>query len=511
LADISDEGPRKTIVPAATAVISKTTDRHTRHFCVGHLSADLKGRSIRGGAVSLVGQGAKFALQMGSTVVLARLLTPGDFGLVAMVTAVTGFVACIKDAGLSAASVQREKIDHAAISTLFWINVAVSGVLMLVVAALAPVVAKLYGEPRLLWITLALGGCFLFSGLTVQHQALLRRQMRFGTLIGIDVVAQTIGIAATIVAAVMGAGYWSLVILVAVTSAATAAGVWIQCNWRPGAPSRSAGVGSMLAFGGNLSLASIINNGARNLDNVLIGAVWGAGILGVYAKAYHLLLLPFQQLAAPITGVALPVLSRLQNDGERFRRYFRNGIFLLTALGMPVIAFGFVMALDLTLLVLGDQWTAAAPIFRALAPAAFIETFNVANGWALTPFGRTDRCLRCVFVSSAVIIAAFAIGLSWGVIGVACGYSIARIALRIPQAIYAFHGTPLRLGDLGAAIWRPAVASLLAASILAAVTLSDWWPGQTASAIGVGLLIYGIVYMLLLIALGGARIVREIR
>jgi O-antigen/teichoic acid export membrane protein len=494
-------------MPPAIAISTPTpeTQAPPGHFRVSHLQANLKGRSIRGATVSLGGQAAKFALQIGSTVILARLLTPGDFGLVAMVTAVTGFVTCVKDAGLSAATVQREEIDHAAISTLFWINLALSAALMLVVAALAPAIALLYGDPRLVWITLGLAGCFIFSGLTVQHQALLRRQMRFGTLVGIDLVALVIGITAAIAAAAMGAGYWSLVAMVAATSAANAAGVWVLCAWRPGLPSRSAKVRGMLAFGGNLTLSSVVNNGARNLDNVLIGSVWGATLLGAYTKAYQLLLLPFQQFAAPITAVALPVLSRLQADGERFRRYFRNGIFFLTVLGMPVIAFAFVMAGDLVLLVLGDQWTAAVPIFRALAPAAFIETFNVANGWAFTPFGRTDRYLRCVIVSSAVIVAAFAIGLSWGAIGVACGYSIARIVLRVPQAIYAFRGTPLRLGDLGAAIWRPAAASLLAASLLAAVTASPWWPGRPAPAIGGGVLVYGAVYALLLVGLPGGR------
>jgi PST family polysaccharide transporter len=492
-------------VQPATAVITTTPESQTRHFRVSHLRADLKGRSIRGGAVSLAGQGAKFVLQMGSTVVLARLLTPGDFGLVAMVTAVTGFVACIKDAGLSAATVQREEIDHAAISTLFWINVAISTAMILAVAALAPALALLYGEPRLVWITLGLAGCFIFSGLTVQHQALLRRQMRFGALVAIDLVALVFGIAVAVFAAALGAGYWALVAMVAATSASTAAGVWIVCDWRPGLASRTSGVRGMLAFGGNLTLANIINNGARNLDNVLIGAVWGAGLLGVYSKAYQLLLLPFQQFATPITAVALPALSRLQSDGERFRRYFCNGIFGLTVMGMPVIAFAFVVAPDLIQLVLGDQWTGAGRIFRALAPAAFVETFNVANGWALAPFGRTDRYLRCVFVSSVVIVAAFAIGLSWGVIGVACGYSIARVGLRVPQAIYAFHGTPLRLRDLGAAIWRPAAASLLAASLLFALTVSPWWPQRPAAAIGAGLLIYGLVYSLLLVGLPGGR------
>jgi O-antigen/teichoic acid export membrane protein len=476
-----------------------------RHFSTEHLQGDLKGRSIRGGAVTLTGQGCRFALQTGTTIVLARLLTPGDFGLIAMVTAITGFIASFKDAGLSMATVQREKIDHDQISTLFWINVALSTVMMLLIAALAAPIAWLYGEPRLVWITLGLAGSFVFAGLAVQHQALLRRQLRFRALVRIDLGSRLVGIVVAILAASWGAGAWALVLMAGVTAVANAAGVWIACDWRPGRPRRGCGVGSMLAFGGNLTVAHVVNNGARNLDNVLIGSVWGASLLGAYSKAYQLLLLPFQQFASPVTAVALPVLSRLQHDHERFRRYFRGGVLLMTALGMPLVAFAFVNARDLTLLILGDQWTAAAPIFMALAPAAFIETFNAANGWAFIPLGRTDRYLRCVVGSSAVIIVAFAIGLPWGPIGVACAYSAARAVLRLPQALYAFHGTPLTLGDLGAAVWRPAAASLLAAALLWSLTTSGAWPDSSAARIAAGLPIYAALYGLLLVLLPGGR------
>jgi PST family polysaccharide transporter len=475
------------------------------HFSTDHLQDDLKTRSIRGGAVTLVGQAGQLGLTAGSIVVLARLLTPGDFGLVAMVAAITGFIATFKDAGLSMATVQRQEIDHEKVSTLFWINVAFSTALVAFVAVLAPAIAWLYGEPRLIWITLGLSAAFLFAGLTVQHQALLRRQMRFRALVAVDIASRLVGVLAAVIAATRGAAYWALVVMALTTTAANTIGVWWLCRWRPGRPRWTADVRGMLAFGGNLSLSGIVNNGARNLDNVLIGAVWGAGMLGAYSKAYQLLLLPFQQFAAPVTAVALPVLSRLQSDPVRFRRYFRGGILLMTALGMPLVAFAFVTAHDLTLLVLGDQWTAAAPIFMALAPAAFIETFNVANGWAFVPLGRTDRYLRCVAVSSVVIVVAFAIGLPWGPIGVACGYSVARVLLRLPQAIYAFHGTPLTLGDLGAALWRPAVASLLAAALLGAATTSAPWPVSPAARIAVGLPTYVAFYGLLLLLLPGGR------
>src|SRR6266481_547582 len=154
-------------------------DPNEKHLGTDHLLSDLKGRTISGAFITIVAQGAQFLLSLVSIMVLARLLTPKDFGLFAMVTTVMGYLRVFKDAGLSTATVQREGITHAQVSNLFWINVAVSGAISLVVAASAPTIAWFYREPRLVPITLALSITFLLSGLTIQHTALLNRQMRF--------------------------------------------------------------------------------------------------------------------------------------------------------------------------------------------------------------------------------------------------------------------------------------------------------------------------------------------
>jgi len=305
-----------------------------------------------------------------------------------MVTAITGFVVVCKDARLSMATVQSEEIDHGRISTLFWINVSLSAAMVLLLAALAPAIALLYGEPCLIWLTIGMAASFIFMGLTVQHEALLKRQLRFEALVVVNVASQVAGVVVAVLAAGLGAGCWALVAMAATTALVNAVGVWSACDWRPDPPRLHSGVRSMLAFGGNLSLSAIVNNGARSLGNILIGSVCGSSLLGIYNKAYLLLLLPFQQFAAPITSVALPALSPLQVDSDGFHRYFRGGILLMTALGMPLVAFAYVTAPDLIMVVLGEQWTEVTPIFRALAPAAFVETFNVANGWAFIPLGR---------------------------------------------------------------------------------------------------------------------------
>src|SRR5436190_12700099 len=170
--------------------------RHQEHFRTDHLLRNLKGHTISSGAVTVSAQGAKFILSLISTMILARLLMPRDFGLVAMVTTVTSFLRVFKDAGLSIATVQRERITHAQVSNLFWINIAVSIVSCLVVAAMAPVLAWFYRDSRLIGITLLLSTTYLLSGSTVQHQALLKRQMRFKAMAVIEVGALTTGLIA---------------------------------------------------------------------------------------------------------------------------------------------------------------------------------------------------------------------------------------------------------------------------------------------------------------------------
>ena len=239
-------------------------EKQTIFFDTEYLRADLKGRSIRGGAATISAQGVKFLLHTGSIVILARLLTPGDFGLIAMVATVTNFVRMFKDMGLSTATVQRAEINHAQISTLFWVNTAIGVTLAVLTAALAPAIAWFYGEPRLTVVTIVLAGTFIFSGLTIQHQALLRRHMCFVKLGVIEVAGLLVGVATAIVAAWRGAGYWSLIFMQLSVTGTIAVGVWAASGWRPGWPRRRAGSRSMLAFGRNITGFHIINYFARN-------------------------------------------------------------------------------------------------------------------------------------------------------------------------------------------------------------------------------------------------------
>src|SRR5678815_1221222 len=158
-------------VPAENAAVPPSP-ADVDHFETGHLLAGLKGRAISSGVVTIAGQAAQVALNLFSIMILARLLLPEDFGLVAMVATVMGFLRIFNDAGLSLATVQKDKINHAQVSNLFWANLGIGGVITLLLAASAPLLAWFYREPRLVLVTIALSGSFFLTGSTVQHLAL---------------------------------------------------------------------------------------------------------------------------------------------------------------------------------------------------------------------------------------------------------------------------------------------------------------------------------------------------
>ena len=449
--------PRKQVESVALLPEVETA---VEDFHTSNLRGDLRRRSVIGGAATVSGQGATFLIRMVSTIVLARLLTPADYGLVGMVAAVTGFVALFKDMGLSTATVQREKINHAQVSGLFWLNVAVSGVLTLIVTALASSIATFYDEPRLKLISIVFAVFFLFGGLTVQHQALLRRQMRFGSLVAIQIASVVAGAIIAILAAVLGAGYWSLVVMNGAEGLVGAIGVWLVSDWHPGVPRRNSGIRSMVGFGMNLTGFSVVNYFARNADNILIGKVWGASALGLYSKAYGFLMLPISQINAPLGAVAVPALSRLQGDPVSFRRWYCRAANLVAFATTPLTLALAVVAEEIILVVLGSRWVDAAPIFRVLAFAAFGQPIANMNGWLYTSLGQTHRMLRWGLMSAPVIVISFAIGVHWGAIGVAVGYAIAVHTIRYFGFWYAFKNSPVSVGDLARAVWRPTLLSV---------------------------------------------------
>lgn len=401
--------------------------------------------------------------------VLARLLTPKDFGLVGMVTAFTGVLTLFRDFGLSSAAIQRSTVTEEQLSTLFWINLLVGAILAVLAVALAPFIAVFYHEPRLIGITDVLALGFLFNAAGVQHSALLQREMRFTALAVINTIGLIIGTAIAIGGARAGYGYWALVVMTVTMPLVCTFGFWLATVWIPGAPRRRSGIRSMVHFGGTVTLNGLVAYIATNCDKILLGRFWGVDALGMYGRAYQLVNIPTDNLNQAAGEVAFSALSRIQDDPQRLRNYFLKGYSLVLALTVPITVACALFASDITIVLLGPKWTAASPILRLLAPTILV--FAIANPlfWLLSSLGLVRRSLKMSFVIAPVMVGSYLIGLPYGPRGVAFAYSAGMMLWIFPLVAWAVHGTVVSIKDILLAAFRPLASSIVAALVAVGV------------------------------------------
>lgn len=462
-----------------------STSSGDQYFDNAHLNRDLAGKSIRGGVVTFCSQVIKLFLKLTTTAILARLLTPEDFGVVAMVTVLTGFAELFKDAGLSTATVQRQHITQGQVSALFWINVGISCLIALMTAAMAPVIVWIYQEPRLLAITLVLAVTVIFGGLSVQHQALLRRNLRFKELAIIEVSSMFCGLAVAVGMAYLGFRYWSLIGMTATTAAVTAVLSIAISGWKPGLPRRGTGVRPMLRFGGGLVGFNVLNYVNRNADNLVAGMLLGSTALGLYSRAYTLMLMPFYHINAPLTGIVVPTLSRLQSEPRKYAAVYLEMLALLACFSTPIVALLYVAAEEVVAVFLGADWKEAVPLFRYLAPAALCGTFSVAPYWLCVTLGRSNAALSWGLVSAPTMLVTFFVGAQFGIEGLAIGFSVSWLLLLVLFIWIACLGAPV----LPRQVFLTAAPSLIASIAVASVCMFLIGRGTLGAALPLGALI----------------------
>jgi PST family polysaccharide transporter len=474
------------------------------------VATNLKTKSVRGGLIAMVAECTDFVLRLGSVAVLARLLVPEYFGLISMVTAITSIAERFKDLGLSSATIQKKEITHEQVSTLFWVNAGVGVVMMLLVAALAYPIALFYADPRLIAITLAVGTSFPLSGMAIQHQALLRRQMKFAEIAGIQIGSSALSIVLAIIIALNGHGYWALVAREVSRNAFMAAGTWVCMPWVPGFPSRQAGVGSMLRFGGDVTAFNVVWFLSSSMDQILVGRLFGPVSLGLYRQAFQLVLAPVNQLSYPVQVVGEAALSRLQNEVEKYRRYYQKLLSILSLFTMPLVVFLAVYAEPLVRIALGERWIGATPLFQILAIAALLRPAATTAGNVMLTCGHSRRFLWLGVFTAVALLFFFVAGIPWGPAGIAYGHVWSIYLLLVPKLYWSFRKTPVTVGLFFSSIARPLAASLVMGGVLA--FLRRAWPTETAVGdLCLGLVVAVLVYFgLWMVMPGGKSQLREL-
>ncbi|KAA9132926.1 lipopolysaccharide biosynthesis protein [Microbacterium caowuchunii] len=378
-------------------------------------------KATRGVGVTMVSQVVKIAVQVVSIVILARLLTPHDFGLVAIVAAVVGIAEVFRDFGLSTAAIQAREISEAERTNLFWANLSLGFICALASAACAPLLASIYDDQALIGITIALSLVFIINGATTQLTANVTRALNFRGLAVCVIVSQIIGVSLALTLAAFGFGYWALVAQQIATAGSLLLVTLAVGRWVPGLPKRQAPIKRFFKFGAATVGSKTFSFVAKNIDVAALGFVAPVSSVGFYSKAQELVAAPLDQINTPLTRVALPILSRVQDDDATFQRYTEKAQLVacyVTSLGLAWLAGS---AYPFVTILLGERWAPVAPILSILAIAGIFRSLAQVTYWIYLAKGLVGPQLKLYAVTQALIIIGILMGLPWGPLGVACG------------------------------------------------------------------------------------------
>jgi O-antigen/teichoic acid export membrane protein len=359
-----------------------------------------------------------------TAIILARLLTPVDYGLAGMVLVVSTLVYVFADLGMGAALVQRKELTEHDRSTVFWFTVASGAVFTLIGIAVSGLVADFYGEPQVAGLFAAFSLCFLITALSSTHAALLTREMSFRTLELRQMISYAAGAAIGIFLAWRGYGAWALIGQQLAVAVAATLVLIVATPWRPRLIFSLDSLRTMGRFGGNVFGARMLFYANRNTDNVLIGRFIGPAGLGAYSLGYNVMLMPFNQIAAPIQEVLLPAFARWQDEPKRIAAIWLRANRLVAAISVPSLLGLIVVTPEFVHAILGDRWHSAIPVIRILCWVGLLQSLQRMNGNILQARERPGLLFRYSVVSLVASVIAFVIGLPWGVVGVAAGYAV---------------------------------------------------------------------------------------
>lgn len=466
-----------------------------------------KAALVRSGALTVAGQLLSLVVTAGSTMVLARLLQPGDFGLLAMVYALTAFIASFRDFGLPMAALQSRDMDHGRASALFWMNLRVTMGVTLFMLGMGPVLAWFYGEHRLILLTTVLTTGVFAAALANQHQALLTRQMRFGTLVVVDLIALTGGSLVAISLAAMGASYWALAAQFIVWQTGRSAAIWVLSDWCPSGFREAAAVREqirpMITFGAYLTGYRMLTHLGRDLDRIVVGFVSGPYVLGLYDSAFRWARMPLEQLYTPLLEVMVTGLSRARADATAYRRTAHAALLPIFTISLPAMVYLALESEPIVRVLLGPKWLAASPILRWLSIATLAIALLKITKWLYLSMGDTKRQFRWGLYSSPVKVAAVVVGASISATGVAIGVAVANWLLVVPGLAYCLRGSPLRLRDYVRILSRPAFAT--GAAGLAVLAIAPRLRGDPLVELLVTAVAFALTYVGAWLLLPGGR------
>lgn len=439
-------------------------------------------RAVKGASIGVIAQALRMVVQIGGTAILARIIAPEDFGFFAMAMTFTGIMGSFSHLGLSQATIQSPKIDQEMVSGLFLLNLAAALAMLGISAALTPLVVWFYDAPELTYLVVFSMSWLVFDALCGQHQALLRRSMRWIAIQRITLTAQFLATLTAIIAAwQFDAGYYALALQMVSASAFTMILAWYEVDWRPSLVRTLAPARKAINFGMGTTALGTVNHLTNITDNVLIGWYWGASDLAYYSRAFNLVQLPHGAFGYPLFTALLPALSRVQDRPAEWRALLQDSAGILAAVVSATGAIMFASSADVVRILYGPGWEPVAPLMVLLAAVLFSSALAQGSQLAYLSQGRVRRMLIwSVCGSGPVMLIAVAVSLQYGTQAVAVGVSLASLGLVIPNVYFACRECPIHWSQI-LRFTMPYTLSAAGTGVL--ILALDPWP-EAAGAVG---------------------------
>ncbi len=431
--------------------------------------AGIAGKAVRSVFWVAVSRYGNYGVSLVLMATLSRLLLSEDFGLVAMVTVLTGFVTILAEAGLSSAIVHHPKWGRPELSTLFWWALLSGGVFSALVWFGAPLAAGFYGEERLAWPLSVAGLGFILSASSRVHAAILERELRFQEWAIAEFIAVVVSAAVAVAAALMGAGYWTLVIRELSMHAVRFVSRLVFTRWVPSFHFHILVLREALGYSSGLTVFRSIHYWARSADNMLIGRYLGPESLGYYTRAYALMMYPLDLLTGVIGPVLHPLLQAHRDEPEVVFRFWVQVVRLLAMISFPMMACLAVVGDEAIRLLWGAGWDESVRVFQVLCIVGAMQPITSATGPLFLIFGRTRQQAVLGAINTAIFVGGIAGGLYLGgLVGTAAGFVVAYPFAAATTLGYVFHTSIMRL-------LSPLVTPVLVAALTASVTAVVAW------------------------------------
>ena len=431
------------------------------------------------------------------SIFLARILTPAMFGIVGMITIFSNFAIIFIDLGFSAALIQKKEVSPTQYSSVFWLNLGIGFFMYALFYISAPMISQFYNQPELIVYIRVICLSFIITSLSAVQANLLIKELQFKKKVIINWIAMLIGYVVAFVLAYKGYGVWALVMMTLTTAVLNSIMYWIVSKWTPLFVFEWKTIKELSNYGFNFLGDSSVNYWSRNFDNFIIAKVLGSNDLGIYTRAYSLMLLPLRNVTTIVTKVMFPAFSQKQDDLQVLKKYYLNIIQYIALITFPLMIGLSLVSKEFVLLFFGNKWSAMIPVLSILSGLGAIQSIISLNGLIYNSLGKVNIAFRVSILTNIVLIIAFVIGVNYGLIGVAYSYLIGSALLLIPMYKIAIKQLSISLLEVFDVLRGIMFATLIMAIVL--IVINNYTELSLLSGLILKILISAAVYMMLVV------------